>query len=97
MRFAELVWAGVWVRISQLKDGTSGMSLAQMEALLSDSDTEDDHGDESKPEGATQDIDGGDDDNGLKEPAKNETVAWTLCKSWDTCAIGTLPGYPSFY
>jgi len=82
---------------SQLKDDTSGMSLAQMEALLSDSDTEDDHGDESKPEGATQAIDGGDDDNGLKEPAKNETVAWTLCKSWDTCAIGTLPGYPSFY
>ena len=19
---------------------------------------------------------------------------WTLCKSWDACAIGSLPGYP---
>ena len=82
---------------SQLKGGTSGMFLEQMEALLSGSDAEDDHGDESKPAGATRAFDVANDSTVLKEPAKNETIAWTLCKSWDPCAIGTLPGYPSFY
>jgi len=81
---------------SQLKRGASGMSLEQMEALLSGSDAEGDHGDESKPAGATQAFDVANDSTVLKEPA-NETIAWTLCKSWDPCAIGTLPGYPSFY
>ena len=82
---------------SQLKGGTSGMSLEQMEALVSGSDAEDDRGDEIKPTGATRAFDVVHGSTVLKEPAKNETIAWTLCKSWDPCAIGTLPEYPSFY
>ena len=28
-------------------------------------------------------------------PTARKIKPWTLCKGWDACAIGTLPGYPS--
>ena len=78
-----------------LKGGASGMSLEQMEALLSDSDAEDDHGDKSKPEGVNDANDDG--DAPLESPSNGEGTAWRQCTSWEPCAIGTLPGYPYFY
>lgn len=78
--------------------GASGMSLEQMEALLSDSDAEDDIGDKSKPEGDNQVNDANSDEDAILEtPSNGKVTAWSQCKSWEPCAIGTLPGYPSFY
>ena len=62
------------------KTGTTGMSLEQMEALLSDSDAED------------NDTNG--DRGALETPFNGKVTAWSQCKSWEACAIGTLPGYP---
>ena len=80
-----------------LKGGASGMSLEQMEALLSDSDAEDDHGDDSKPKEDTRVNGTNGDEDALETPSNCEVTAWSQCKSWEACAIGTLPGYPSFY
>jgi hypothetical protein len=32
-----------------------------------------------------------------KEMSLNQTcpIPWTICEKWDTCSIGTLPGYIS--
>mmetsp|Transcript_35623 Transcript_35623/g.52208 ORF Transcript_35623/g.52208 Transcript_35623/m.52208 type:complete len:634 (-) Transcript_35623:350-2251(-) len=97
------------------------MSLEDMEALLTDSDSDNgDDDDETKitnisKENSIDDDDGdgkqlkiskGQDDpvNYSAAVATNTTTAkmketqisaWTLCDSWEECAIGTLPGYPS--
>jgi len=60
------------------------LSLEDMEAML-DKDT-------------TTKKDNNDDDQVESDEPENtlpsRIVPWTLCKSWDTCAIGSLPSYP---
>lgn len=74
------------------------LSLEDMEAMLGDND---EHPDERNN---TMECD---DDGEIKNEcainvnidqtmnATNTVAPWTLCKSWDACAIGVLPGYPA--
>ena len=66
------------------EDENNILSLEDMEAML-DKDT------------TTKKDDDDDDQVGSDEPKStlpSRVVPWTLCKSWDACAIGALPGYP---
>lgn len=83
--------------ITHLKGDASGMSLEQMEAFLSDSDAEGDRGDKKKPGGDTQVRDVTGDGDAIRTKPKGDIAAWSQCNSWEPCAMGSLPGYPSYY
>ena len=82
------------------KDGI--LSLEEMEAMF-----DDDKDADKKNTGNTCDNDpmnadfkdkhgNIDDTNVQRRGMLSSSIApWTLCKSWDACAIGTMPGYPS--
>lgn len=88
------------------------MSLEQMEALLSDSDADDEKVGGSIPTDDTEtqskvktkeSLAGGaaasatlTEDTADSTSADQAQSSWVICKSWDSCAIGTLPGYPSY-
>lgn len=62
---------------------TNGVSLAEMEALLSNG---------HPPTSDSNPLPVDDDD---ATPATNTPrTAWLRCKSWDPCSLGTVPGYP---
>lgn len=79
------------------------VSLEEMEALLSSSDSDnDDDGKEEDPQtkepSAEETIcsplrlNPMNDNTEYKKSSSNQSV-WTLCKDWDPCPIGSLPGY----
>ncbi|CAJ1954557.1 unnamed protein product [Cylindrotheca closterium] len=86
-----------------------GMSLAEMEALLSEQQSparaigmEDVNKQETKhpatPNIVSQEMPfGGDTTMGdaSKRHEQPKRIAWTKCSSWDSCSLGTLPGHPT--
>jgi hypothetical protein len=74
-------------------EASSSLTLEQVEALLSDSDPDDGKDVGTKP---TEDAQGKHPYKGADTNAADSGAAWIMCKSWDPCAIGTLPGYPSY-
>ena len=83
---------------------TANVSLEEMEGLLSDHGSDDDNGNRHLTDGDRI-------KNDTKSSQKNECVTpgdrttiasetsitpWTLCDSWESSAIGTLPGYIDF-
>jgi len=72
---------------------SSSLTLEQVEALLSDSDPDDGKDVDAKP---TKDAEGSHPNEVAVTNAADSGAAWIMCKSWDPCAIGTLPGHPSY-
>ena len=71
---------------------TNKMSLEDMEAMLGDGDRKDGGGASTYTHSLDKDNYG---PTGLIEEKMHIVTPWTLCKSWDACAIGTISGYPS--
>jgi len=69
------------------------MSLEDIEAFLRSATTPEDN----CPGAGTNDPDNVEDHLALRSTieSSNGIKPWTLCKSWDSCAIGSMPGYPA--
>jgi len=73
-------------------------SLEDMEAMLGDNDEHPDERNntmECDDDGEIKNEFAIDVNNDQTINATNTVAPWTLCKSWDACAIGVLPGYPA--
>ena len=73
-----------------------GMSLEDVEAFISSATTPED----KSPETGTKDALDNVHDGLAKRPTIEALNApdikpWTLCTSWDSCAIGSMPGFPA--
>jgi len=75
------------------------LSLEEMESIFDDDAHTMMHVDSVAPHFSTHALTGGNADNSTDESINDESLfhikPWTLCKDWDACAIGTMPGYPS--
>ena len=75
------------------------LSLEEMESIFEDDAHTMMHVDSVAPRSSTHALNGGNADNSTGESINDDSLfhikPWTLCKGWDACAIGTMPGYPS--
>lgn len=78
--------------MSVTSNTTNMMSLEDMEAMLGDGDRKDGGGATTCNHSLDKDNYG---PTGLIEEKMHIVTPWTLCKSWDACAIGTMSGCPS--
>eukprot|EP00978_Attheya_sp_CCMP212_P007420 scaffold17185_cov56-Attheya_sp.AAC.10 len=78
---------------SMARSNNEPMSLADLEAMLSDSDEEDSIMNPNTVPASS--MDETKDAQKFCEQVPSCTVSpWTLCDSWEPCAIGNLPGHP---
>lgn len=90
-------------------EGTSGMSLDEMEALLSEgqsptrpmerenSNTKESDEQEGLMESVSQKRSFQNDeavDDSFIQQKQTKRIAWARCVAWDRCSLGTLPGHP---
>ena len=75
------------------------LSLKDMEAMFADTDdaanNDNDGASSSHAPDKHDAVDHCADSSSSKGPTSLFIKPWTLCDSWDACAIGTMPGYPS--
>jgi hypothetical protein len=75
------------------------LSLEEMEAIFEGDDHAMTDVDNGAPPLSTHSQNGCNSDHSTGERINHDSAVdikpWTLCKGWDACAIGTLPGYPS--
>jgi hypothetical protein len=75
------------------------LSLEEMESIFDDAAHTTTGVDSFAPNSSTHALNGGHGDYSSGETIHDDSLfcikPWTLCKGWDACAIGTVPGYPS--
>ena len=75
------------------------LSLEEMESIFDDDARTMTDVNSFAPPSSARALNGGNADNSTGESINYVSLfhikPWTLCKGWDACAIGTMPGYPS--